>query len=390
MKIRSLSRLLSFAFAFFAFLSMTPHASAIENPLEKPNNKFGIHILFSTEIDDAAKFVNSSGGQWGYVVVPIQAGDRNLEKWQLFMDKARMQKVIPIIRLATEGDYFNTKVWRKPKEADVLDFANFLNSLNWPVKNRYIAVFNEVNRDDEWGGAANPKEYAELLSYAHTVFKSLSPDFFILNAGLDNASINGNGAINKLTFLQRMNQAVPGIFNQIDGFNSHSYPNPAFSQPPSAQGVMSIASFRFERSVFSQMTEKKLPIFITETGWSGTGVSDELRSAYYKEALDTVWSDPDIVTVAPFLLRAGGGPFEMFSFIHTDGRPTRQYASLAGMVKLPGKPTQNSTPTPTPQVLGTETAKSDSMPSLLFESVTKKKLTSAQAATGLFNWVFGL
>lgn len=391
MKLRFLSKLFLLILMALLSNSFIQPVYAIEDPLAKPNNKFGIHILFGNELEDAATLVNSSGGQWGYVVIPIQAGDRNLEKWQAFMDKAKKLKVIPIIRLATEGDYFNTKVWRKPKEEDVLDFANFLNSLIWPVKNRYVVVFNEVNRDDEWGGEANPSEYAQLLSYASTVLKSLSSDFFILNAGLDNASINGNSAINKMTYLQRMNQSVPGIFNQIDGFNSHAYPNPAFSQPPSVQSAMSISSFRVEKVLIVQLSEKKLPIFITETGWSAKAVDDETRAAFYDEAFAGAWADPDIIAVTPFLLLAGGGPFEQFSFINKEGKPTRQYNALEKIVKVLGQPTQNSNPTPTPQVLGSDTSKTENLPLLFFSSKQeKKKISSAVAAKDMFSWFFGL
>ncbi|MBI2442429.1 MAG: hypothetical protein HYV40_00785 [Candidatus Levybacteria bacterium] len=388
MKICYLSKLFLLATMIVSSL-FPPLTHAIEDPLVLPNNKFGIHILFDSEITDAASLVNSNGGEWGYVVIPIQAGDRDLEKWQNFMNKARKLKVVPIIRLATEGDFFNTKVWRRPKEEDVLDFANFLDSLDWPVKNRYVSVFNEVNRNDEWGGRANPAEYAQLLSYTVTVFKSRSPDFYILTAGLDNASINGNGAINKITYLQRMNNAVPGIFNQVDGFVSHSYPNPSFSQPPSIQHATSIASFRFERSLLRQLTYKKLPIFITETGWSGERISDEVRGSYYTEAFETVWDDEDIVMVAPFLLRAGGGPFEIFSFVDKEGKPTKQYGSLAAMLKIQGRPTRNSTPTPTPQVLGSETG-NKTLPTLSFPQDEKKKRVSVRyAAMSMFGWLFG-
>ncbi len=120
----------------FTFLILGKPVFAVENPLRVANNKVGIHILFPTEIDKAAALVNSSGGDWGYVVIPIQSGDKDLKKWQAFMDEAKKRHVIPIIRLATEGDYFNTKVWRKPTPADVLDFANFLNSLTFPTKNK--------------------------------------------------------------------------------------------------------------------------------------------------------------------------------------------------------------------------------------------------------------
>ena len=33
--------------------------------------------------------------------------------------------------------------------------------------------------------------------------------------------------------MQQMNDAVPGIFSEIDGLASHSYPNPGFAAAPS-------------------------------------------------------------------------------------------------------------------------------------------------------------
>ncbi len=225
--------LLRLALIVLIFLSTTRHSYAIEDPLRTANNKFGIHILFPGELEQAAGLVNSNGGDWGYVTIPIQVGDKDLEKWNMFMHLARKIHVIPIIRLATEGDYFNTKVWRKPNESDVLDFANFLSSLDWPVKNKYIIVFNEVNRGDEWGGVPNPLEYAQLFEYAIDIFKKRSDDFFILSAGLDNASINiPNSSFENYTFLRLMQDTTPGIFSKIDGISSHSYPNPGFSRPP--------------------------------------------------------------------------------------------------------------------------------------------------------------
>src|SRR3989344_4339022 len=110
--------------------------NAIYDPLSVPNNKIGIHILFPDEIEKASELVNSSGGDWGYTVIPIQSSDKDLKKWQ-----------------------------------------NFLDSLEWPTKNRYVIVFNEVNRADEWEGKSDPADYARLLSYATIVFKSKNPDF---------------------------------------------------------------------------------------------------------------------------------------------------------------------------------------------------------------------
>lgn len=281
---------------------------AAENPLAVANNKAGIHILSEHELNQAAELINSNGGAWGYVVIPLQSGDKNLNKWQRFMDECKKQRIIPIIRLATESDKNNTEVWREPNPADIIDYAIFLDSLQWPTKNRYVIVFNEVNRGDEWGGAANPAEYAELLSFSSSVFKSKSSDFFMISAGMDNAAPEqGTKYMNQYNYFRRMNAAVPGIFNQIDGISSHSYPNPGFEQPPNTTSAMGTGSFIYERALIKTMSNKSHPVFITETGWSAEEVTDEQRAKYYEEAFRTVWNDPGIVAVMPFILQANAG-----------------------------------------------------------------------------------
>lgn len=343
-------------------LSLPSVAYAVTNPLEKPNNKVGIHILFVDELEEAGKLVNSSGGDWGYVTIPIQSGDRNLDKWQGFMDTAKKLHLIPLIRLATEGDYFNTKVWRKPNELDVVDFANFLNSLSWPTKNRYVIVFNEVNRGDEWGGQPSASEYANLLSFTVSVFKSKTPDFFVISSGFDNASANIiNSSVNEYTFIQQMNTAVPGIYNQVDGIASHSYPNPAFSKPPSQLDAMSIATYRHELSFLQSLGTKKLPVFITETGWPRNAIADTTASDYFTTAFESVWSDEDVVAVTPFLLRAHAGPFEPFSFLTTDNNKTEVYKKLESLSKIKGQPelSQATASGKTPGVLGVNTPTKD-------------------------------
>jgi hypothetical protein len=336
MKLRLIYTILFTVITFFLF--PVHKAQAVENPFSSFNNKFGVHILFPSELASAAKLVNSNGGDWGYVIIPIQSNDMSREKWQNFMDDAKKLHVIPILRLATEGDNSNTKVWRKPTESDVVDFANFLNSLNWPVKNRYIVVFNEVNRGDERGGRLNVDEYTHILSYAIDVFKSKSADFFMINAGLDNAAPGSPPLYeNEYTFLREMNNSVPGIFNKLDGFASHSYPNPAFSQPPTSLSSTGISSFVYERKLIKTMTDKNLPVFITETGWSGDVLSDAVRAAYFKNAFNNAWSDIGIVAITPFILNDNGS-FTEFSLINNDGGPTLQYDMLKSLPKVRGMP----------------------------------------------------
>jgi hypothetical protein len=375
--------------SLIAYLSVASSASAIVNPLETPNNKIGIHILFPSELEEAAKLVNSSGGEWGYVTLPIQAGDKDIDKWQTFMDECKRLKLIPIIRLATEGDYFNTKVWRKPDEEDIMDFANFLNSLSWPTKNRYIIVFNEVNRGDEWGGSPNPEEYAKLLDFAVVTFKTAHEDFFMISGGMDNAAPNKSGEyMNQYTYMHAMNQSVPDIFTKVDGLSSHSYPNPGFSQPFSVQTQMSISSFRYERQLAKTFGGKELPIFITETGWTGDKVPDELRGDYYYQALTSVWNDTGIVTVAPFLLRAHSGPFQQFTFLNQDGKETKQYTAVKNYPKVKGRPV---TP-PQPKILAETVAVVDTYPTISFaeDTVVEEKFSLSDAMQSAFRWIMKL
>ncbi|MGA2911406.1 MAG: hypothetical protein ABSE17_02035 [Candidatus Levyibacteriota bacterium] len=340
-------RILLLVACLFAISQFVNVVHATYDPLSAPNNKFGIHILFPAEVSDAAPLVNSSGGDWGYVTIPIQASDRNLDKWQAFMDDCARRHLIPIIRLATTGDYFVQGSWSEPSDYDVLDFANFLNSLNWPTKNRYVVIFNEPNRGDEWGGTPDPATYADILDYATKIFKQTNPNFFVIAAGLDNGAANVPGqSIDEFTFMQEMNNEVPGIFAEVDGLASHSYPNPGFTASPSTDS-MGIYSFYYQNELIYQLTGKKLPVFITETGWTSDKVSDQTQSDYYTDAFANYWNDPNVVAVTPFLLRADSGPFTQFTFLR-NGNPTAVYSAYKNLAKVKGQPQIDYVPTPTP------------------------------------------
>lgn len=326
----------------FCFLTVQT-TYAIEDPLENPNNFFGIHILFPSELDQAKDVVNSNGGDWGYVTIPIQIIDLDLEKWQAFMDEAKRKHIIPIIRLATQNDPRNTAVWRKPMSSDIVDFANFLDSLEWPTKNRYVILFNEVNRFDEWGGEyPNPSEYADIVSYAHEVFKKTNPNFYLILGGMDASAPNDfHKYINGFAFLEDLLKTTD-IVNKIDGFSSHSYPNPAFSQPPIDFKRISVATYRFEYDLINKYSKKKIPAFITETGWSDKTIPPDIISEYYRTTFENIWGrDKDkIVAITPFLLAAGGEPFEQFSFFK-NGKPSDFLKTVLSLTKSKGKPNLN-------------------------------------------------
>lgn len=324
------------------FLSLITNYSLLINcsfatydPLSVPNNKFGIHILFPEEISDAARLVNSSGGDWGYVTIPIQSVDRNLEKWQKFFDDCRKLHIIPILRLAT---YSDSSIWLKPGRFEALDWANFLNSLDWPIKNRYVIIYNEVNRAQEWGGEVNPAEYANVLADTYDALKRVNEDFFILNAGFDAAAPTNHELMDEYQYLWAMYRENPEVFRKIDGWASHSYPNPGFSSSPYNYSPTGIRGYQHEVSFLqNNFGIYGLKVFITETGWQKGVLSEEKISEYFKIAFEKIWNDDYLVAITPFLLSASG-QFENFSWWSSEKGETKIYKVVSAITKNAGKP----------------------------------------------------
>jgi uncharacterized membrane protein (UPF0127 family) len=249
------------------------------------------------------------------------------------MERAKNLKVIPIIRIATFADGPN---WAEPENFDLTDFANFLNDLPWPTQNRYIIIFNEVNRADEFGGTISPERYTDILANAIKIFKSRSDKFFILPAGLDNAATNNHASIKWSDYLRRMYRHNPDIFNQIDGWTSHAYPNPDFNASPLSSGYNKIDSFKYDLNLIRAFTKKSLPVFITETGWSNERLVEDRIAEFYQIAFDRIWHNQQIIAITPFLLQATGAPFEKFSLLKNH-QPTSAFSTLQNLSSV-GEP----------------------------------------------------
>lgn len=325
------SRLLSILLALACISLSTSRVLAFYNPLSVPNNKLGVHILAPSEISRAAQLVNSSGGDWGYVTIPIQPTDRDLPKWQEFMHQASSLHLIPIIRITTipQGG-----TWDAGADTDLVDFANFLSELDWPVSNRYIILFNEVNQSAEWGGQVDPAKYTQIVKNARTIFKERSEDFFLLGPALDDALPDSKSSMSAKHFMAAMYQADPDVWSYFDGFASHSYPNPGFVQSPKKGSYPGITSYEY---VFNQYHLAPKPVFITETGWDQTKLSESKLSSYW----DTSWNiwnnDNRVVAVTPFLLN-GGTAFPIFTLQNEDGSYTPSGQSIMSILKTIGSP----------------------------------------------------
>lgn len=309
----------------------TSPAHALYDPRTLPLNKLGVHILDPSELSAAAALVNSHGGNWGYVTVPIQPTDRAKDKWQTFMHEARDHHLIPIIRITTipQGG-----TWQTANDTDLVDFANFLNELDWPVSNRYIVLFNEVNRSQEWGGVVNPEKYAQIVKNAYQIFKERSNDFFLLGPSLDDALPNSPTSLSSTLYLSQMSAYDSLVWTYFDGWSSHSYPNPGFTASPAKTGLQSITGYK-NQIKYLKLAPK--PVFITETGWDQTKLTPSLLATYWTQAWDTWQRDYNLVAVTPFILQ-GGAQFAPFSLQDDQGGYTVSGTALLNLSKSAGLP----------------------------------------------------
>lgn len=346
---------------FLCLIFLAKPVHAVVDPLAVPNNRFGIHIIQATPLESspAAGLVNTNG-DWGYVTVLVESKDRNHEKWQEFFNDLRRRHLIPLVRLATqpEGNY-----WKRPYEGEEVAWADFLDGLNWPTKNRYITIYNEPNHASEWGNQVDAKSYAETLDKTITALKNKNRDFFVLNGGFDASAPNQLPRYqDELSFMKQMAEAVPDIFNKLDGWVSHSYPNPEFAGSPNASGKGTVRTYFWElQNLRSLGVNKNLSVFITETGWKhAEGIN--LQSAwpgadtvaeYYKNAFEYAWNNNMIVAVTPFLLNYQEAPFDHFSFKKLTGEGQNQkilgiensqyysmYQTIQDLPKVSGRPVQ--------------------------------------------------
>lgn len=333
-----MKKLSSILFAVIIFLFVSTPTFAVQDPLSVPNNKFGVHIFNENDLENAFKLVNSTNGDWGYVTFVIAENERDHDRWQKAFDQMRRLHLIPIVRVATKpkGD-----VWEKPNDEEINNWISFLNSLNWVTENRYVTIGNEPNHAKEWGGTVNASEYGKYLETFAKKLKEASNDFFVLPAGLDASATNVLGTMEEARFLKQMIASNPMVFENIDGWTSHSYPNPAFSGSETDRGKGTIRSFEWEAAILKSLgVDKNLPIFITETGWSNKDLSESKIGKKLDYAYTNVWTDKNIVAVTPFILNYPQEPFGVFSWTKQDGSFYSFYETIKNLSKTKGEPKQ--------------------------------------------------
>ena len=322
----------------YCFIVSLFHCWIVSSVLAQ-NNKVGIHILETVEVEKASELVNSNGGDWGYVTIVLRDDDFDKKKWQKFMDDCRKIHLIPMVRIAT---HMKNSFWAKPIVYDLNKWVKFLDFLNWPIKKQIVVLFNEPNHAKEWGGEINPSEYAEIADTMVDLFRSKNPDFWVMMAGFDQAADGNNSTMREEVFLSEMVKEVPDIFNKFDGLVSHSYPY-RFAGLPSGIGRASIKGYEWEleqvKSLKSKVkSQKDLEVYITETGWRHG--SEEQKTEYILKAFEIWQADERVKAVTPFVLNYPASPFENFSWLKKDGSAKQNYEKVMGVNKVQGEPEQ--------------------------------------------------
>jgi hypothetical protein len=215
--------------------------------------KWGVHLLLDdgvtqwpTEVwDQHVTHARRLIGNGGYVLELVRLDDLNIPKWQAYLDLIVANGLTPMLRLATYQDRQRGHWVAPPTDSDgrryrdvAARYATFIRELRAPGP-LYVIVGNEPNRGDEWSGKPDPVAYARFLSDVSEALRG-DPRVLVLNGAMDQyapntqgLALNGFMAIDGASFLERMNAAMPDVWDSIDIWASHAYPARPFESPPS-------------------------------------------------------------------------------------------------------------------------------------------------------------
>jgi hypothetical protein len=289
----------------------------------------------------SAEFANSNGGDWGYILIPINISEKDEGKLNKVFTQLNQLHLIPIFQL---WDYKPEKL-----EEDTTHLAKLLNTMSWPIQNRYISVYNEVNDDSFWRGKRNPAEYADVLERTIDIFKQTNPNYFLMNGAFNTSARSNASYTSTEVFLQQMNQHNPRVLKKLDGWASHPYPQPNFSASPLKQGRDGIQAYKWELNELQKLgiPTANLPVFITETGWAHregvnynySYITEERAAKNLEIAFKRIWlPDNQVVAVTPFTI-IYDAPHDHFSFLKKDGTPYKPFNTIKNIKKAKGAPT---------------------------------------------------
>ncbi len=155
-------------------------------------------------------------------------------------------------------------------------------------------IWNEEDGNYFWGGASDPRAYANLYAAAYNAIKQANPAATVVVGGL-----TGNW---------RYIQTMYGIFAQLGVHPDAIALHPYGTTPDAVFNTVRLlkADLDWIGAVLKWPDPHDIPIYITEFGWPTSGyystvVSDATRASYLVSAADTLArSDCGIAAVIPY------------------------------------------------------------------------------------------
>ncbi|MEB2311675.1 MAG: hypothetical protein OZ928_07475 [Polyangiaceae bacterium] len=322
-----------------------------------PANRYGMGLVNQGDATDVELTSKLAGpGGWYLVIFADVTPNRTSAdaSWKASIQEAYAKDLIPVIRMAPPwGDRRVRNMGESPTAYKQLAQAykavlqDLPKRADWPL---YVQVHNEPNLCDEWqcdaaAGTLSDRtmasEYAHLLSDVADALHSIGdPRIKVLNGALAPGGAawcqcgTSNFAAGTLsaTFLTYMNEAVPGVFDEIDAFASHSYPAKGEGWGFFVAYAEAATGLKYFERELAAIGKGSMKVVITETGWPTNGDgqtwSRDQVGDFTVDALENVWlTHPNIIGVTPFILR-DAGTWDKFAWASPDGSPYPVYTKV--------------------------------------------------------------
>jgi len=348
-----------------------PDAGMLDGGTPPPSeNRFGIGLVGPGDVSQL-ELTADLVGPGGHIklifpdVVPSMSGPH--PEWVDVVREAYARDLVPVVRFGPPwGDrrvrnQSDTGSDGRRYTALAASYAAIVRGLplrdGWPF---YVEVHNEPNLCYEWQcdrgifpsdrieSARIAEEYASMLrDIADALHAIGDPRVRVINGGLAPGGVrwcecNGTGegaweaGNTSRDFLAQMAAAVPGVFDRIDAFASHSYPAEGegwgFFVPYDRAGP----GLRYFETELSTIGRTDLDVLMTETGWPAvhggvTYASHDQVASWTRQAYEGVWlTHPRIRAIMPFILQDTGG-WDGFAWVAGDGSRRPVYTEVRAL-----------------------------------------------------------
>ena len=324
---------------------------------------------------DLTADLTGPGGHIKLIFVGVRPGMAGPSpEWVDVVREAYARDLVPVVRFAP--DWGDRRV-RNQSDAgsDGLSYDDLAASYvaivrglplreGWPF---YVEVHNEPNLCYEWACDRGrfpmdripsdriALEYASMLRDVGDALHAIGdPRVQVVNGGLAPGGVRwcecvgpGEGAFEagntSRDFLSQMSAGVPGVFDRLDAFASHSYPAEGEGWGFFVPYDRSDPGLRYFETELTTIGRPELPVLMTETGWPAThgGVTYGSRSevaTWTRQAYENVWlTHPSIRSIMPFILQDGA--WDGFAWVAGDGSPYPVYTEVRALrcSSIPGR-----------------------------------------------------